>query len=287
MPFQFTRALIFTIGQALDGDGYIDAFRDATTREAWDCPHCRTVKEALGRLQGSGNESLVLFATVGMMDTALETALSAIAQTGATILVYANSRHEGLGLAIRCSKYCADYVLEGRTAAKRLGDRVTALNLKRKLYTQIPLKNMQHKRVRLTRGSTVFIATPFSAGHRAGLQVGAEAALRGLDLEPQWGDDVSPTCTTIFEKAAFILKAKLLIANVVEDDPARSRHNPNVYFEAGLAGGRGIPILFVRPKAENGTTNVPSEIQGIHIHEYETSLDLALTLYHGLKDSVV
>ena len=75
---------------------------------------------------------------------------------------------------------------------------------------------------------------------------------------------------------------EFLIANIDECTIEASQHNPNVYFEAGLASEYGKTVIWLRPRSSTARP-VPIDIRGLTRVEYSNEVDLAVRLYFGLR----
>jgi hypothetical protein len=128
---------------------------------------------------------------------------------------------------------------------------------------------------------SVFVATSFSRVARSLMANAVAAALDRNGWVTKFGDEVFSSKQDIGTKQAEVIKeCGYVIANVGAYPPASGRHNPNVYFEIGLARAFGVDILPVRPSNETGPLPVD-----LHTYEYLTyhgAVDLALSLRKGL-----
>jgi hypothetical protein len=281
---RFKRALV--VGKPVHGDDNVLEFEEAACQNAWPISRHEKVSDALVALELDASETLVFFATQGM--SAPWDPLESLAATKASILVYAESRHDSTDLAIQCSQHAADYLVALQTQEGMVHGRVKALTRDRPLYAPIRLKTLNGKLLQpLQVNSKVFIASSFAEKPRTDLEDAVDPALIKLKLRPVWGDTEYRSCMSIFEKITeCVVPASLLIADIREDEgDDRPQHNPNVYFEAGLACGCGIPVVFVRPR-KRPWRELPVDIKGLEILEYDSPINLALKLYHGLKECI-
>jgi hypothetical protein len=125
-----------------------------------------------------------------------------------------------------------------------------------------------------------FISTPFDRINRAVIEGAVDLALKKLGFGVEWADrDYRLTLHDNIRES--IRRSAFMIANV-SIDPENVRHNPNVYFEAGMAAALDLPIVFVRRSGETEVP-LPADVHGRRWLSYDNEIDLALKLYHGLK----
>ena len=130
----------------------------------------------------------------------------------------------------------------------------------------------------------VFVATPFESSH---YQMMLDAVLPGLDgWKVAFGDESLYMGKDIGTKLrALILESRYVIANVGEEPPKKSRYNPNVFYEIGVADALEVPVLLVRPIREMGNP-LPVDLHGKEIFPYYGPVHLAVSLRHGLWSKV-
>ena len=126
-----------------------------------------------------------------------------------------------------------------------------------------------------------FIATPFDS--QDGFERGVEAALKGLDIAVNNPRREYNMKRRITEKIAdMITESKIVLANMMYANG--KGFNPNVFYEMGYGQAKEKTILPFRPRRDE--PQAPIDIRDRDYIEYEDAIEVAMTLYWGLKDIV-
>jgi hypothetical protein len=201
---------------------------------------------------------------------------------GKRTIVYVHTARASAEEAIRYShEGLADgYVVNGDGEGKedsinRFCDLVRRLNSGQPPYGRIAFRweNGVHP--------MAFISTPFDRDNRTVMERAVGPALARLGFIVEWADrDYRLTLHDNIRDT--IKRSSILIANISLDE-RNLQHNPNVYFEAGIAASRKErSIIFVR-RSDQSNVLLPADIHGRRWITYTNEIDLAQKLYHGLK----
>ena len=239
----------------------------------------RAASQVLHKSPKLGSQTVfLLLCTEGLTESSIADAVANLKDQrpdAARIVVYAQDGEWSGSLALDCIEAGAcDFLVRTSYDRPQLMDRFSRALLGLPAYPRF--RNVAS----LTRGSSVFIVTPFAPDARQDCNSGISIALKRLGIDPFLADyELRPSFLqgSICEQ---IKERKLVIANISQYGGAA---NANVYFEIGYTRGQEIPVLLVRHRSQE---KVPSDLQGVEYLEYDTCADLALRLYFGLRESV-
>jgi hypothetical protein len=193
------------------------------------------------------------------------------------IIVYAHTAQASADNAVQ---YCHDGLADGYLVQGDAASEHSVEEMVRKLHRRIRLYSIKFNWLSAGKRPAAFISTPFDKGNLLVMKTAVELALTKLRFRVKWGNEIRSE-TLHDEIKRGIRRSSLVVANI-NLDPRNHPHNPNVYFEVGLAKGFGRTVVLVRHASEEGRP-LPADIHGCHWHSYDNEIDLALKLYHGLQ----
>jgi len=270
------------VGDYNPDDEVVSAFEDEAGALGYDClrePNYWNAAQHLSDPPHDADYHLVLFCVAPGLSKVSER-LRRLQSCRRRTVVYAHTSKASADLAIRYSRegLAEGYLVMGDGAtARSIKDLVLKVHRGQPPYSPITLQN--HGRTR-NDTPTAFISTPFREDHRRIMEVAVDLALRELGFNVEWAErDYSRSLHDSIVEG--IKRSSILIANISVDEQD-VRHNPNVYFEAGIAAASRLPIVFVRRSGESKIP-LPADIHGRGWLSYDNEIDLALRLYHGLR----
>lgn len=268
------------VGNYTPGDAFVELFQKRTRKLGYT-PVQADYKAGCSHLPGQREDHLVLFCVPFGLAAPSEL-LKSLRPCGKRTIAYVHTDMASTDEAIRYSDagWADGYVVGGDGASdeeslRSFDDLVWKLHSGKPPYGRIDFDWDK------TGEQIAFVSTAFDYNNRLVMERAVNPALERLGFKVDWADsDYREGLHNAIRKK--INRCTLLIANVSLDQRYMV-HNPNVYFEAGIAASKNPgKVIFVRRNGENGI-DLPADIHGRRPLSYRDEIHLALLLYHGLK----
>jgi hypothetical protein len=271
--------IALVVGKFDQGDPIVNAFELKAGKLGYDPVREPDYRTAVTLLPEPRDENHLMLFCVSQELRSVGEMLKSLRPYGKRTIVYAHTAKASADEAIRYSHSgLADgYLVMGDgTSEGSVCDLAVNLSRGEPPYQRILFEGGDHR----TQPPVAFISTPFDRDNRAVMQGAVNLALRTLGFQITWADrDYRQSLHDHIRTE--IQGSSLLVANISLDQRDLS-HNPNVYFEAGIAAAFDLPIIFVRRTSEV-EIRLPADVHGRRWLAYDNEIDLALKLYHGLK----
>jgi hypothetical protein len=279
MPDQRQRRA-FIVGQYAPGDANVERFRGTARRLGYDFKELRQLYLATTQPK---RDDLLLFCAGRDIRSVPEWLVRIRETTGPQLVLYT---HETMispesALDYTKSKRVVDILVWDDTTPTIVEEHISLLhNPDSPIYPRIGQMGMGTDHAE----PQAFISTPLSGSHDLTMKHAVQPVLRECGFGVERANDPCEESSIHSQIRRQIRASKLLVANIAECDPELSRHNPNVYFELGLAIALDVPVILIRPSDGVATKiEVPADISNLRRIEYLNEVDLVLQLYHGLK----
>jgi hypothetical protein len=274
----------FVIGSYTPGDVNVERFMTTVSELNYNIEPPADLGRAMRKLGratkwASDDRDIVLFCVNAGLNN-IPNILTSLRSPNRRTIIYAHPRRASPQAAVQ---YCHDgladdYLVWGEeVTGDRIEEHVKALHENRSPYRKIDVGLSSSK----GQNARVFIATPFDRENRMVMSDAVDPVMTRVKLTPCWADTFYRNTSVPQQVLDEIDNSSLLIANISASP--NSTHNPNVYYEAGYAKARDIPVIFVRPLKEKHLI-VPADISERRRIEYDNPIDLSMRLYGGLRE---
>lgn len=272
----------FVVGKYAEGDTNVERFRETVRRLGYAYKELSHLHFA--KTQPQKDDLLLFCAGPAIQD--IPGWLRQIHERGRPqVVLYVDDKVISPESALDYSKFehAVDILVWEDTSPTIINDHIALLhNPEEPIYSKIGESFAQDD------GATphAFVSTPFGGSHDMTMKHAVQPVLRECGFCVERADGPVREAAIHEQIRRQIRRSRLLVANIGECELDLSRHNPNVYFEIGLAVALDVYVLLIRQAGKPGQKILmPADVSHLRCIDYANETDLVLQLYHGLKQN--